>query len=108
MFLYVVPCPEILEAPVRARAIPGEVAKFDCLAYSFSSFQYTWKKKNSRIALYASKAIQDDAVTYSINSTQPSDEGWYCCVATNKCGDVEECAWLEMDSKFSEHYYELC
>jgi len=41
-------------------------------------------------------------VTYSIDITQPSDEGWYCCVATNECGDVEECAWLEVDSKLLE------
>ena len=38
--------------------------------------------------------------TYFINSTQPLDEGWYCCVATNECGDVEECAWLEVDGKY--------
>ena len=105
MFLCIVPCPEILEAPVRARAIPGEVAKFDCLAYSFSSLQYSWRKRYSRSVLYDSEAIQNHAVTYSINNTQPSDEGWYCCIANNECGSVEECAWLEVDSELSENYY---
>ena len=101
----VVPCPEILKAPVGTTIVPGEVAKFDCLAYSHSTLQYTWKKKNSTSVLYTSKAIQDNTVAYSINNTQPSDEGWYCCVATNECGDVEECAWLEMDSELYGHCY---
>ena len=88
--------------------MPGEVAKFDCLAYSHSSLQYNWKKKNSTRLLSSSKALectQDNAVTYFINETQPSDEGWYCCVATNECGDVEECAWLEVDSELL--YFQL-
>jgi len=41
---------------------------------------------------------------YSINNTTPSDEGWYCCVVTNECGAVEECAWLEIDSELLERY----
>ena len=78
------------------------MAKFDCLAYSHSSLQYNWKKKYSTSLLTSLKATQDDTVYYSIDNTQPSDEGWYCCVATNECGSVEKCAWLEMDSEYKE------
>jgi len=101
----IVPCPEIIEAPLNITILPGEIAKFDCLAYSHSSLQYNWKKKNYRGSLSSSKTTkctQDNTVTYSIDNTQPSDEGWYCCVATNECGNVEECAWLEVDSELSE------
>ena len=79
------------------------MVKFDCLAYSFSTLKYNWKKKNSTTSLsslQATECTQDDTVTYSIANTQPSAEGWYCCVATNECGrNVEECAWLEVDSE---------
>ena len=28
-----------------------------------------------------------------ISNVQPSNEGWYCCLATNERGMVKECAW---------------
>ena len=103
MFIHVVPCAEIIVAPLNITLIPGEIAKFDCLAYSLGSLKYNWKKKTSTGLLFSSKATectQDNIVTFSIGNTQPSDEGWYCCVAANECGrHVEECAWLEVDSK---------
>jgi len=103
LLIHVVPCPEIITAPLNITLIPGEIAKFDCLAYSHGSLKYSWKKKNSTSLLPSSKATEcTEAVTFSIGNTQPSHEGWYCCVATNECGDVEECAWLEVDSKWSE------
>ena len=35
----------------------------------------------------------------NVSNVQLSDEGWYCCVVTNDYGSVEECAWLEVNSK---------
>lgn len=29
------------------------------------------------------------------------DEGWYCCVAVNECGNTTKCGWLEVDSKLT-------
>ena len=104
MLIHVVPCPEIIAAPLNITLIPGETAKFDCLAYSLGSLKYNWKKKSTSIlpSSKATECTQDYTVTFSIGNTQPSDEGWYCCVANNEYGDVEECAWLEVDSKWSK------
>ena len=74
---------------------------FKCLAYSHTTLLYKWKKTKELLSSAKAIFVQNEAVEYSINITQPSDEGWYCCVATNECGAVDECAWLEMDSKSS-------
>ena len=74
---------------------------FKCLAYSHTTLLYKWKKTKELLSSVKTIFVQNEAVEYSINITQPSDEGWYCCVATNECGAVDECAWLEMDSKSS-------
>ena len=36
----------------------------------------------------------------TIPNVQLSDEGWYCCLATNECGTTEKCVWLEVNCKF--------
>jgi len=41
--------------------------------------------------------------TLTISNVQPSDEGWYCCVATNDYGSMEECTWLEVNSKLHNY-----
>ena len=97
----VVPCPEIIDAPLNSTVLPGEMANFDCLAYSHGSLKYKWTEKTSN-KMFKPNTIQGNNVSYTIDTTQPSDEGWYCCVATNECGDVEECAWLEVDSELYE------
>ena len=35
----------------------------------------------------------------TIPVVQLSDEGWYCCVATNEDGSTEKCIWLDAKSK---------
>ena len=45
-----------------------------------------------------------DVYSLTMNNVQPSDEGWYCCVATNEGGSTIDCAWLEVNSKL---YYSL-
>ena len=78
------------------------------MAFSFGNLKYEWKRKD--FADLPSKAmtslsyLEQDLMFYSIltiNMTnETAHEGWYCCVVTNECGDVEECAWLEVNSKF--------
>jgi len=49
--------------------------------------------------------MEDSTSMCSISRIQPSHEGWYCCVASNECGSVQECAWLEVDSKLQRLQY---
>ena len=35
----------------------------------------------------------------TMHNVQASDEGWYCCIATNEAGSTMDCAWLEVNSK---------
>ena len=104
----IVPCPEITRLPENITVSPGHVSQFNCMAFSFGNLKYEWKRKD--FADLPSKAttslsyLEHDLMFYSIltiNMTNETEhEGWYCCVVTNECGDVEECAWLEVNSKF--------
>jgi len=103
----VVPCPEIVEPPSNTTVLLGQTAYYYCLALSFGSLSYEWKRQNShinskKIQAYIHKSIFG-AVTIvpslEIPSVSPSDEGEYCCVAINECGSVTECAWLTVISK---------
>ena len=61
-------------------------------------------KDGSKTLPSSSKVLMEEATSRcSISKTQPSHEDWYCCVATNECGSVQECAWLEVDSKYKDH-----
>ena len=91
--------------------LPHGVANFSCLATSQSGLIYDWKVLNkSSLPYFASSyydkwqfsAFEGHLTTVShlaITSVQPSNEGWYCCLATNERGTVKECAWLEVNSK---------
>ena len=86
--------------------LPGEVSQFTCEAFSFHHLKYEWKRKDfaelPTEVTTALKLSEQDLMAYSvlsIDKTEVRHEGWYCCVVTNECGDVEECAWLEVDSK---------
>ena len=94
--------------------LPGETANFYCLALSYSGLLYDWKRMNK--AMLPSSAIKKynrwpfssflGRITtiyhLEISNTEPSDEGWYCCIATNEGGNKTDCAWLEVNSKL--HY----
>jgi len=105
-FNFVVPCPEIINPPVHTVVKPGETTTMNCFAYSSAAFQYKWKRHQQQDlpseATASVKVNHETTVVHSeltIRKTRPSDEGWYCCVATNECGYVEECTWLEIDSE---------
>ena len=107
IYYFLVPCPEITRLPMNTSVSPGEVSNFDCMAFSFGGLKYEWKRKG--LAKLPSEAttsplkFDEQNVMFhsvlSINKTSVAHEGWYCCIATNECGDVEECAWLEVNSE---------
>ena len=96
----IVPCPEMIKLPVPTTIRSGETAVFTCLAFSYGELSYQWKKfENS--TLPSNAAVQNNITKYLliISNAQVSNEGNYCCVATNECGNTTSCAWLEVKSK---------
>ena len=101
----------MIRVPRNVTALPGKIANFYCLALSFGGLIYDWIRTNnaslpqSVIRAYdkwpfSSFPGQIAAVHHlAIMNITPSDEGWYCCVATNECGYAKRCAWLEVNSK---------
>ena len=87
-----------------------------CLALSFGLIKYDWSKHDGILPQTAVKSYTEnflfnppgegttDVYSLTTNNVQPSDEGWYCCVATNEGGSTMDCAWLEVNSKL---YYSL-
>ena len=106
IYLHIVPCPEVTSLPVNITVLPGGVSQFICKAFSFHHLKYEWKRKDfaelpTQVTTLL-KLDEQDLTAYSmlsIDKTDVTHEGWYCCVVTNECGDVKECAWLEVDSK---------
>ena len=84
---------------------------FSCLAWSYGGLVYRWSKNNSTTlpsnALISFKNLMIPVYTrssttvyqFKISSVNTTDEGLYCCVASNDCGSTTECAQLEVDSK---------
>ena len=71
-----------------------EEAQFTCEAFSFSKVKYNWEREDD---LLPGKAITDTcSSTLTIPNGTQFDEGNYCCVATNECGPVKECAILSV------------
>ena len=110
-FSYVVPCPEIIKPYNNITVSINKAAYLYCLASSCGDFTYDWIKAASNLSPFAVTSFVnknflyfDDqtALTYqlTIPNVQLSDEGWYCCSATNKCGTTKKCVWLEVKSKF--------
>ena len=87
-----------------------------CLALSFGLIKYDWSKRDgiipqTAVKSYAQNILFDlpgegttDVYSLTMNNVQPSDEGCYCCVATNEGGSTMDCAWLDVNSKL---YYLL-
>ena len=61
---------------------------------------YQWKRdKNSTLPSNADAYFSTTESWLNISNAQVSNEGKYCCVATNECGGTARCAWLEVKSK---------
>ena len=74
---------------------------FLCLAWSYGELLYKWERNDSSIlSPNSTYGGRDDTIhSLSILNVQVMDEGHYCCVASNECGSITRCAWLEVDSK---------
>ena len=111
VLLHLVHYPEIIRFPENTTVLPQSAANFFCLASSQSGLIYDWKIwDRPHLPHFASisydkwqfSALEGHFTTVSrlvISNVQPSNEGWYCCLATNERGMVKECAWLEVNSK---------
>ena len=109
-FLFLVPTPEMIISPRNVTVLPSHSFTMNCLALSFGVLQYDWSKRNGIIPQTAMKSYTHNfllneqttsAYNLAVDNVQPSDEGWYCCVATNEGGSRTDCAWLEVNSKLS-------
>ena len=108
---FIVPMPEIIICPKKDVAVfPNDNFTMSCLALSFGSLKYNWSKREGLLpprAKVSFKYISHKATNVynlEVYNVQPSDEGSYCCKATNEGGSSVCCAWLEVNSK--SHY--LC
>ena len=82
-----------------------------CLALSFGLLKYDWSKRDGVLPQTAVKSCNHsiifnphnkettDVYSLTMYNVQVSDEGWYCCIATNEAGSTMDCAWLEVNSK---------
>ena len=101
----------MIRIPRNITVLPGKTANFYCLALSFGGLVYAWKRiDNDKLPESAIKGYVRWPFSYyhghialvnhlAIMDIKQTDEGWYCCVATNECGHAKRCAWLEVNSK---------
>ena len=94
--------------PVIVR--PNVTVIFSCLAWSFGTLVYRWNRNDSStLPSNSSVLFQDKSLPADTNcltnmyelriiNVQVIDEALYCCEASNECGTVKECAWLEVNS----------
>jgi len=80
---------------------PGTSVTFSCLAWSYGGLEYRWIRNNGSILPSNSTHSGHNNTVYelAISNVQVIDEGAYCCVVSNECGNLTRCARLEVDSK---------
>ena len=83
----------------------------NCLAVSSGLLTYDWNKSDGVLPQTVVKSCTHkilfkplgkettDVYSLTMHNVQASDEGSYCCVATNEAGSTMDCAWLEVNSK---------
>ena len=116
-FCFLAPKPEMIISPENVTVLPNHSFTMNCLALSFGLLKYDWSKHDGVLPQTAAQScvhniLFDPLIDQTTNvynlavyNVQPSDEGWYCCVATNEAGSTVDCAWLEVNSKL--HYVPL-
>ena len=104
-------------SPRNITVLPNYSFTMNCLALSFGTLQYDWNKHNGILPQTAVKSYNHNFLSnalsgkptsinnLAVHNVQSSDEGWYCCVATNEGGSRMDCAWLEVNSKFFTYAY---
>ncbi|XP_065894569.1 hemicentin-1-like [Dysidea avara] len=89
-----IPCPEISLSSSHSIILAEESVTFTCQAFSFGSIHYQWERDSNQIP---NKAVTDVcSTTLTVPNGSQFDEGLYCCLATNDCGTVKECAMLSV------------
>ena len=104
-------------SPENTTVLPNHSFIMNCLAVSFGLLKDDcWTKRDGILPQTAIKSCAHNILldplseqttknfyNLAVYNVQPSDEGWYCCVATNSIynepGSTVDCAWLEVDSK---------
>ena len=115
LFLFLVHRPEIIISPKNVTVFPNHSFIMNCLAVSSGLLTYDWSKLDgvlpqTAVKSYTHKILFNplgkgttDVYSLTMHNVQASDEGWYCCVATNEGGSTMDCAWLEVNSKLAMH-----
>ena len=106
MLFIIVQPPEILRPPENITIEVGEVAQFTCVAISHGNLIYQWRRKDNASlplsALSSSSTVdQGTGNKLVITNVQYMDNGWYCCEAINEHSKAEDCAWLQINGKFT-------
>ena len=83
---------------------PDATVTFSCLGWSYGELAYEWNRNNNSV-LPSSSTILSCNTGLVISNVQVMDEGTYCCVVSNECGNITRCAWLEVDSKLLHVYH---
>ena len=89
----------MITSPEPVTVYPDATVTFSCLAWSYGELAYQWNRKDN--STISSSSCNTAINEISISNVQVMDEGPYCCVVSNECGNITECAWLEVDSKYS-------
>ena len=98
-------------SPQNVTILPSNSFTMSCLALSFGLLKYDWSKQDGVLPQTAVKSCTHnimfnplgkettDVFSLTMHNVPASDEGWYCCTATNEAGSTMNCAWLEVNSK---------
>ena len=110
-FCFLAPKPEMIVSPENVTILPNHSFTMNCLALSFGLLKYDWSKRDGILPQTAVQSCSHNILfnplidqttnvyNLAVYNIQPSDEGWYCCIATNEAGSTVDCAWLEVNSK---------
>ena len=106
-------------SPANVTVLPNHSFTMNCLALSFGLLKYDWSKRDETLPQTAVQSyvynilfdpLSEQATSVynlAVYNIQLSDEGWYCCVATNEAGSTVDCAWLEVNSKLNYYGHHL-
>ena len=87
----VVPCPEMIKPPKPVVVYPDGAATFSCLGWSYGELAYEWNRNDSSV-LPSNSTILSCNTILTISNVQVMDEGLYCCIVSNECGNITRCA----------------